>query len=283
MGIHTINKENMNEYADWLDPNIAENIGRDGYYGLAWQNGKDADHALIVWRLQHPWQGETTARILQMQAQTAAGAQAVLKAYEDALQDMHAVRSVFEFPEHTDECCIEELRRAGYEPHPGEQQAITVTVGELETCPLMSAQPLPPHVTSIGGLTVEQLRRVIQNCLLQHREGSLEDLYSLPIRWFEPEVSCCLQEDGRVYGLFLVHRLPGKGLVVELMYAEKTATKNDFVSMMRYAVRRAAKLYEKDTPVLLRQSSDVARAVTDRLFPDKTGDRAIIGEKALGL
>lgn len=282
MSIHTINRENVNEYADRLDPDIAENIGRDGYYGLAWQSLRDAkDQALIVWRLQHLRQGETTARILQMQAQTAVGARAVLKAYEDTLREAHAVRSVFEFPENTDDCCIAELERAGYEPHQGEQQALVVTVDELRQRPFVGAQPLPAHVTGIGELTIDQMRRGVQNCLLQHREGSLEDLYSLPLHWFDPEVSCCLQEDGKVYGLFLVHCLSSGGLTVELMYAAKPATKNDLVHLMRYAISTAADMYEKDTPVLLRRSSEVARAITGRMFPDKKGNRVIVGEKAL--
>lgn len=281
--IHTINRENVNEYADRLDPDIAENIGRDGYYGLAWQDLREAEEqSLIVWRLQHLRQEETTARILQMQAQTAVGARAVLKAYEDTLRETHAVRSVFEFPEHTDNCCITELKRAGYEPHLGEQQALVVTVDELRQRPFVGAQPLPAHVTGIGELTIDQLRRGIQSCLLQHREETLEDLYSLPIHWFDPEVSCCLQENGRVYGLFLVHGLPSGGLTVELMYAAKPATKNDLVHLMRYAISTAAEMYEKDTPVLLRQSSEVAHTIIERMFPNRKANRAIIGEKALG-
>ena len=68
---------------------------------------------------------------------------------------------------------------------------------------------------------------------------------------------------------------------MELMYAAKPATKNDLVHLMRYVICTAADMYEKDTPVLLRRSSEVARVIIGKLFPDKKGNRAIIGEKAL--
>ncbi len=282
MSIDTINLENVNEYTDRLDSDVAEDIGRVGYYGLAWQNPDDTeDQALIVWKLQHLRQSEPAAWILQMQAQTAAGARAVLEAFEDALREAHAVRVAFEFPETTDECCIAELGRAGYEPHQGEQQALVVTVDELRQCPIAGRQLSQVHVTGIGELTIDQLRRAVQDCVMQHKEGTLEDLYSLPLHWFDPEVSCCLQEDGRVYGLFLVHRFPSGGLTVEMMYAEKPATRNDIVLLIRYAIGAAAKKYDKDTPVLIRRGSELARTMTGRLFPDKKGNRAVIGEKVL--
>ena len=103
--------------------------------------------------------------------------------------------------------------------------------------PLSEKAQLPEHVTSIGTLTLNQMRRGIDNCIYRRHTGILPDLAVLPVNWFEPELSFCVLIDGRVCGLLLVHKQVTDTLEAELFYASEPAGKQDMIGMIKYTIR----------------------------------------------
>ncbi len=98
------------------------------------------------------------------------------------------------------------------------------------------------------------------------KEPPKEDIGSLPLGWFDPDVSCCLIEDGRVYGLLLVHRLENGNLRIELMQIESHATKKDLLYLMRYALAAAVDKYGGDVLVQFDMTNALTRNILERVL-----------------
>lgn len=143
------------------------------------------------------------------------------------------------------------------------------TLRELSEGPLYSKRALPTYVSSIGELDINQLRMGMQTLLLQKRDQPRMDVYSRPLSWFDPDVSSCLQKDGIVYGLFLVHRTEDALLCVELLQMTQSATNSDLTYLLRYALMAALDKYEEDTMVQLLTDSETARKLAERILPKK--------------
>lgn len=143
------------------------------------------------------------------------------------------------------------------------------TLRELSEGPLYSKHGLPTYVTSIGELDINQLRMGMQTLLLQKKDQSRMDVYSRPLSWFDPDVSSCLQKDGIVYGLFLVHRTEDGQLCIEVLQMMQPATNSDLTYLFRHALMAALDKYEEDTMVQILTDSETARKLAERILPGK--------------
>ena len=77
----------------------------------------------------------------------------------------------------------------------------------------------------------------------------------------------------------MVHKTESGVLVVELLFAFSIDATKDLVELIKFAVRAAVEKYPPETKVLLRRHNDLVRALVEKLFPGRTGEKAIQGER----
>lgn len=279
-----ITKENADMYKGILDADAAEHIGRSHYLALAMHEEEDHEpNAWLIWKLiPNAGRKSAEAELLWFYAKDVKSGKAILEECENraAETDVTAIR--FEFPVGQKETELAALKEMGYETREAESRDFVITVADLDALPIADRTTAAPNLMSIGELTINQFRKGVRNCLFRGRAGILEDLDEIPVNWFEPDVSGCVQIDGNVCGFLLVHKQPSKRLDVELLFAVEPASRQDMIGMIRFSLLKTIKNYSGDTQVLIRRCNDATRALTSKIFPEKKGTPVIIGEKQKG-
>ena len=277
-----ITEDNIDEYEDVIDADAAENIGREYFRGIAIQKDEDSEpEATLIWEYKNLEEDtDTEAEITWCSIKNQKIGKELFDAYTAEIEDCETARSFYELP------CGEELLKktisgAGFTAEEVESRDVIVTVGELATNPIVKRKT-PPYITGIGELMVRQFRKGITNCVFHGRRGLLEDLEFLPMSWYDEDVSCCVQTDGKVNGFLLVNKTANGDLVVDFLFALEPDARVNLVHMIRYAINAAVEKYPEDTKVILRRHNEMTRALIEKLFPGKTGETVLAGERREG-
>lgn len=273
----TITRENLEEYRAFLPKDVAEHIGRSYFHALAVHGNGELPDGAAVWNTDRSGR---QAVLSWFSSADTGSAQALLEELERQWMEIGVESCVLEF-EAMEQKLQTVFEHAGFVLQTVESRDLQLTVADLKAL-LASAQPkASPGIVTVGELTVNQLRKGIANCLFCHKEGILADLATLPLSWFEPDLSCCVRIEGKVCGFLLVHSMCTGRLDVELLFAAEPAGKQDLIAMIRYAIWQTAEHYPPETQVLIHRCSDATRALTDRMFPGRMGTEVIFGEKIL--
>ena len=159
-----------------------------------------------------------------------------------------------------------------------ESRDIYTTVGELAGNKI-AAKKAPSYIMSISDISYREFRQGIIGCLYNGKKGMVEDLSTLSMDWYEPELSCVVKTDDELTGFLLIHKFPSGVLMPLLFYAGGPNYRMDLLDMMRFSVRNAASIYPAETKVLIRRHNDAVRALSDKLFPGVQGEEILFGER----
>lgn len=266
MEIRKITEETMDDYLQVLDRDEAENIGRKYYRSLALHADAHVQGAMI-WKLVHEQNGQKTmAQITCFYSEDQEAGTALLTEYEKEIAAEGVTGSCFQFSRDR-EAVWEVFEKAGFLLKEKKSRELIVTVGELSKLEGKGKPELPPNIVSINKLMLRQFQKGIMKCLFHGRAGALEDLDTLPVGWFEPKVSCCVQSNGKVNGFLLFHETPSGKLAVKLLFACKPATNQDLLGMIRFAIMQAQENYSPQTQVVIRSYDEATEAFARKLFP----------------
>lgn len=269
MNMIALNRENIIAYQKLLPPDIAENIGRMGYYGIA------GEQSVLVWR-----QSSITdiGEILFYSADNAQAADALLAEYEKGLVNAGITKSELELPADLGQAEQEALGRSGYVLSNREGRVIHTTVSQLAALPIADSRDLPQIIGNTGTLSIRQFEQGIRSC---QETGVLEDARALSPAWFDQKLSCHVLIDGRVCGYLLIHRLPSGALRPEMFYVIEPAVRRNLLDMIRYVIFQAQERLGGDTPVFIPRYREVTRALTDKLLPGLRGDTVLAAVRKL--
>ena len=181
-----------------------------------------------------------------------------------SLSAENALREAYALPE-------EERKPAPFRKTGGKD--VTVSLSRLKRCKLLFSDAPAGNAVSVKELSLVALQKGMKHCLAHHDYVfSSEDLLSLPLTWFEPEISAAVVEEGEVCGLFLLHPEEKGRLWAEyLCYAGKDA-QNGVMNLLRFSAKAAAGHCDKGTEIIVRCHNKSTKALVERLFPDK-GDK----------
>lgn len=267
--ITELKKDNIRTYQEVLPPDIAENIGRAGYCGIA------REQSVLVFRQSRAKEKGT---ILFYASEDAGTGSELFSEYETRLIHAGIARSELELPLDLGNAERESLQKNGYLLGTGESRQLHTTISRLSSLPFVAGGELSQMVRSTGTLSVRQFR---QGLVSQNRTAALEDALTLPLTWFDHSLSCCVQEEGRVCGYLLIHRMPSGALRPELFYVTEPAGTRELLDMIRYVIHRAQEKSGGNTPVLISRSSTAIRALTDKLLPGLHGNPVLTAVKEL--
>ena len=282
-----ITEDNIDELKDYLGEDIAENIGREYYSGLASYDDDDEPAGAVVWNIHNADSVEDAeSEIVYFRDDTLGVAEderddELLAEYYTRISCDCVVRSAFEL-EDTSESDRKILRESGFSGSETEGRNLYITLGEARSKSFASGKKIPPYVIPLENLNLLQFRQGITNCMFCGVSGLNDDLAMLPMEWYETGISCCTVADGKVNGIFLVHRKPSGILMPVLLYANGLDAKKEMLQMLRFSTQAAAERYPDDTVILICRHDNKTKALASYLFPDQKGKEVFKGERPEG-
>lgn len=277
MNTKRVDADNIEEYLDYVDEDVSENMDRLYYRGLAAHDPDDDDLlSLLIWEIKSPdSEKKTRAELKWIYAADPSYISSLLDDYHGESLTEGVKKTYFESSS-IDKEKEDALRESGFTIKQVEHRDIGVTV---EECAKLSISRIsaPPYVQSIDILEDMEFQQGLMNILFKYDDPSLEDIAYLPRQWYEPSVSCYTKTDGKVTGLLLVHACPSGILVPVLLFAVGSDAKINLIEMMRYSISQAADIYPGDTLIRIHRRNRSVRKLSGKLFPDKKGEPAIAG------
>lgn len=272
-----ITEENLSDFNTYLPADVYKNMPRPFYRGLAVKDGEDI-LAAIVWEYKNiEDEEETKAEIIWLDGEDKESLETVIEEFTNEIRSEETEESYFEF----DELPAKQkkvLLDAGFSVKDGESRDIVMRVSQIASFPFASKAPLP-YIRNIGTLEDKQFKRGITNSLFHKRKGLMEDILFLPKGWFDNEMSSCVVTDSKVTGLLLLHKNEEEELYVDLLFSVGAEYKIDLVNLIRFSVSKAMEKYGPDTKVIIRRHSAETEALAKTLFPEKEGEKVVLGER----
>ncbi|MBR4515713.1 MAG: hypothetical protein IKO61_12610 [Lachnospiraceae bacterium] len=278
MEIVEINEENLDEFVDYIDEDVAESIGRKYYRGMGIIDDSEDILGSLIWEYKNSNDDDDTlAELVWLSLEQGAESDELFEAFKEDAEFENVKKSFFEL-ENPDEVVAEALTAQSFKTKKRESRDIYTTVGELAGLSIARKKP-PSYIVGLFDLTVKQYRQGIITCLYKGRKGLVEDLAVMPMGWYDMDVSCAVRTDGEITGFLLVHRYPSGILAPVFLFASGPNSKMDLLNMLRYAIRSAAEEFSPETSVLIRRHNPAVKALSDKLFPGVKGDTVLYGER----
>lgn len=274
MEVVDLTEENAEDYASYLGEDVAENIGRAFYRGIVVHNNLSwIPAAGMVWEIKNaddPWKN-TESRIEWMRIHSMEVAAPLFEAYGEMVRKEDVKRSFLSIPAEGDRIESEACRAAGFDIRRQEGDDLVVTMRELLNMPVFQNRAALEHVARLARLPLRRYRSIVSRCVRMERRGLCEDLEYLPISWFDMDVSCYSEKDGRINGLLLFHLMPSGRLAAKLLYTEGDDAAKTIGRLVSCAVQNATPILRPDTQIVISRRSRQARHLAKRLFPEGIG------------
>jgi hypothetical protein len=273
--------DNLETYRDQIDPDDAENIGREYYSGIAVENGQGKMEAGAIWeiRVMETLGNDIISEISWINASNDDAGSALFDEYDDIVLRDQVSLSCFEIPEDEGEKAEELLVSKGFDTKEREGRMITFTVSDLKKLEVLKLnKKVPSYVHPLSDISEWDFKRGLIGCIFQSHRTLIQDLCSLPIEWYDPDLSCYIESDGRAEGFLLVHKTASGKLRIELFINAGPDPKELF-HMARFAVKKAIEIYDDDTQiVVIRRDKEILK-LTGYLFPSAKGSKAYTGRR----
>ncbi len=270
---------NINNYMDVVDPDRAEDISRYYFRGVACLDDLDESlKAALIWELKSVERDEeTSSEIMWLYDTDSEYLEYALEEYSKRVLEEDVCRSFFELAD-TGDSEEKLLSLSGFELLPVESRDLRIPLSELREVHALRKKA-PNYIRSLGSIDNDMFDQGMIKIMFNRNAGSLEDMYYLPKDWFDEKVSCCVMTDGMINGFLLVHRYPS-GLMMPVFFSSSGSdSRYNLLEMMRFSAHSALAAYPGDTTVLIRRRNESVRKLTEKLFPGKTGDMVMSGER----
>ena len=273
--------ENLYLYEDYINPDVAENIGREFFRGLVVCKG-DVPCAAIVWEFLHLYDEHhpTVSRISWMKISDREAGEMLMDLYTEVMDENDVERSIFEFEAETVRDETEILKQNGFKVLEGEGSRIELKLEDFKNLSFLKKGKIPSYIKSIGELQKRTFRRGVADCVYYTKRDLSPDIIRLPLEWYEPELSCCNESDDECNGFLLVHKCVSGKMRIELLADWGPEPQIDMLYMIRYSLKQAFKLYPPDTKVIIIRSDKALIKLVSYLFPNKHGLKCVGGKRS---
>ncbi len=278
MLIEYLNSNNLKKYGKYLDKDAAENMGREFYKGFL-VTALDEPRAGIIWEIvsRHDEHDNPWCRIVWLRISDDEAGRFLLHYYGTIIADDKAKGSYFEFDEGCRYEKLKLLEEAGFTIERATESVAYITLSDVRN---MLRTGSPGHATDIKSLEemeTEAFLKGIRDCVDNTDRQILPDVLSLPIGWYEQEVSCYHQKDDGCKGFLLIHKSSSEDLIVELLSDWGPESKNNMMNMIRYSASQILDLYSDDTRILVYEKNENIRQLVTYLFPQAKRPQCVKG------
>lgn len=142
-----------------------------------------------------------------------------------------------------------------------------LTAGEVANSSLVGPEKTFRDAIPLSRISLPVLGACIRQGLKQHSySGFSGDLYSLPVDWFDMELSSCVLSDGKVRGIFLVHKSSDSEYLVEYLFDLQAGSQMQLMQMLRRSATVFAREYAPDTKMKIVSKRVVVKKLLEHLF-----------------
>lgn len=274
-----LTQDNISEYVDFFGEDMAENIGRIYYCGLAVYDGEETKAGLI-WEYRNlDIKDECESHIVFFKATDTEAAGIVFGIYRELASQNGIRKTFFVIPAKDSKLEKEVLKEEGFTVRLSESDHIIVKLSELSAMPLMEKRKIPDGIKPLEEITVRKFRQGIDRSVRSGHKGLCEDLEALTLGWFNQEVSCCYEKDDRVTAMLLFHKLPSEILSIQLMVCMDEDYGRILPGLMRKFIMTCEELYPPDTRILLNRHDEASFVLSEKLLPRGFGIPVYAGSR----
>ncbi len=282
MNIIELTADNAELYSGLVNRNALESLSRSGYFGAV---AVDEEHPLaaMIWHTVdgHNGGNNTASEIVWMDVRdNSVAAEELLKAYKRRIDDAGVQCSSFVLDKDLYKTSIKVLGDFGFTLSEGEGPDIYTSVGDLIKSPLARIKEECDSIYELGTLKKRAFGESVRDCLSKTKRNFPEDLASLGMGWFEPEVSCYSEMDCALNGMLLVHKMPDGALRVELLSSWGPGGETVAALMIKYAIKNAFELYQGKTQVIIHRHDKVSLHLSSYCLPNVKGRPSIYGNRS---
>ncbi len=279
MTLTVLNEDNVEQYTDYLSEDIAENIGRTFFHGVIAQE-MERPMAGIVWETRNVLEeADAESNILFLRIDDEAATDALFDEYENQIRMDNVKKSLVSLPAKASKKEKQILRDRGFTIGLMEGDDICANVSELARIQAFSKIKISDAINPLKNVTQRAFNGAVSKMASQGRYGLCQDLAYLPRLYFENDVSCYAEEDGKINGMLLLHLMPSGKLKVILMTVEGKKSTILIPQMIKQAVTSALEEYGPDTEVIIDRHNYSSLALSEKLFPRGFGIPVYMGER----
>ncbi|MBO6214452.1 MAG: hypothetical protein J6N76_02815, partial [Lachnospiraceae bacterium] len=212
MELVEITEDNVEDYSDFIDVDLQENLERNFFVSLGVENDDGTPLGAIVYEyLDYDSDNDTRSRIHSLKTSDDKITEILLNEYKENISAEEVTTSLFE-TEYEQLC--ELLKAHGFNTGKVESPAIRMTVGDIKKIAETAAgKKFPDYLLALEDVSLLQYRTFIKNCIISGRYGILEDLGYIPMSWYEGEISAVSIADEKIDGAFLIRKTPSGVLI----------------------------------------------------------------------
>ncbi len=276
-----INEENIDEYAQYLDEDTAENIGRIFYRAIVAEDPSVPENGgALVWRFKNMDSDKPCEAVIEwLCAETKEAAVVLLAAYKEEIEKQSVSRSFIELNVSQGRKFKDVLKEAGFSFKLFEGDRLVCTIAEMKKMPIFNMNIPMDGVYPLSEMRMRAFRKEILRCVDAGRCGVCEDLSYLPMSYFESDISSYIEIDGEVLGMHLYHKNPSGSLEIDLLIAWGKDFKMIFAQLFKQTLMSAVELYPDETKVILNRHNEAALLLTEKMFPRGLGSPIYTGER----
>lgn len=278
MEIIEVTKENADSLKELLGEDLAADMSRSFFKGLAAVDEEERCHGVLIYELLEVDSDEDTkSRIHHFSGDTEEIKAMLHDEYRWAVSEAEVGRSFFETAEEETAAFFEKL---GFTRETGESTALTITVAELDKLPVKRNAKLPEFIKSIREASVLQYRNFVKKTILRGNKGAVEDLAYLPVNWFERDASSCSVSDDKLDGVLLIRKTPS-GELHPLLY---TSFSPDYAKglgyMLTQTVNYVREHYPPETRIVICRHNKKVVTLTKKLLAGFRGEEVMMGTRS---
>ena len=279
MNYEEITKDDAENYSEYIDPDMAENLDRAFFRSIGATDDNDVPVGAIVYELKNSEsEFDTKSRIRSLKADSEDVKNNLLEQYKSEIEEEEVEES---FYESEDEVMSKKLEENGFSLEVAESLDVVLSLEDVKhLSESVKLKKLPSFITSLSETTILQYRQFTKKCLFNGKRGLLDDLAYLPKNWFEQDVSACAIEDDNITGVLLIKKAPSGKLFTLLYTAFGPDFQKTLALMMAYSAQKIVELYpEADTKVVIRRHNEMVKKLTDKFFASCKGNMVYMGNR----
>ena len=243
--VQTITIDNVDECKEWIEPDILENLGRENFHGIYSTNEEGVTCGVMAWLIYNvDSPGGLMSQIIYFRSPDSMTARELLDEYTRQVRDMGVIKSAFELELFSDkERSVFESR--GFKLEDKNNRLVYAPISNLAKAYSPKVK-IPSNVVPLKELPLEEIADGIVSYLEHAPYKYADDIIFLPPAWYDGEVSCAVRRDGRVDGIFMIHRTVRGNYVPELFFAYGENPQKDLLRMLTFTFRKMQERRKED-------------------------------------
>ena len=279
MHIVDLNEENIDEYIDYIAPDVAENIGRFFFRGILCFDEDDLSGGMI-WEVRNTMREEKNeSNIVWLRIDSDEAGEFLFDNYSDLISQDDVEVSTISLPARGASKEKESLENAGFKVVFMEGDLIKTQLSEIAELDAFKKVKPGDSIRPLKDMTQRGFNAGVRPFMDKGLYGLCQDLPYLPRSYFENDISSYSENEGQVNGLFLFHKNPSGGLAIVVMAAIGNDYGKILPQMIKHSITRAIEIYSPDTEVWIDRHNYASLALSEKLFPRGFGIPVFIGKR----